>query len=268
MMTPTDQGNVITPGDLILVYLDAKRQYLVEAAENLNLSSDLGNMDLNEVIGRPFGYVGETHLGKKYYCLKPSTADLMFKVKRRTTIVYPKDLGYVLVETAIGPGSRVIDVGTGSGALAMVLAKFVAPDGMVFSYERREEFIENAKRNIERAGCLQNVKFHCRDVAIEGFTEQAIDAVFLDVAEPWAVVLKAADALKGGHYLVSWSPNVEQVKRTVEVLRENQFIRVRVAEILEREILVRQQGVRPRERGITHTAYLVRAQKIVPQSGK
>jgi tRNA (adenine57-N1/adenine58-N1)-methyltransferase len=187
----------------------------------------------------------------------------MFKVKRKTTIVYPKDLGYLLIETAIGHGSRVIDVGTGSGALAMVLAKFVAPDGVVFSYERREEFIKNAKRNIERAGYLQNIKFYCRDVAVKGFTEQAIDAVFLDVPEPWAIVPKAADALKGGHHLVSWSPNVEQVKRTVDVLRENQFIRVRVSEILEREILVRQQGVRPRERGITHTAYLVRAQKII-----
>lgn len=263
MISPPNEDNLITPGDLILIYLDIKRQYLVQAAEKLNLSSDLGNMDLSEIIGKPFGYVGETHLGKKYYCLRPSTADLMFKVKRKTTIVYPKDLGYLLIETAIGPGSRVIDVGTGSGALAMVLAKFVAPDGMVFSYERREEFIENAKRNIERAGYLRNIKFYCRDVAVKGFTEQAIDAVFLDVPEPWAIVPKAADALKGGHYLVSWSPNVEQVKRTVDVLRENQFIRVRVSEILEREILVRQQGVRPRERGITHTAYLVRAQKII-----
>jgi tRNA (adenine57-N1/adenine58-N1)-methyltransferase len=234
MICPPNEDNLITPGDLILIYLDTKRQYLVQAAEKLNLSSDLGNMNLSEIIGKPFGYAGETHLGKKYYCLRPSTADLMFKVKR-----------------------------TGSGALAMVLAKLVAPDGMVFSYERREEFIENAKRNIERAGYLQNVKFYCRDVAIKGFTEQAIDAVFLDVPEPWAIVPKATDVLKGGHHLVSWSPNVEQVKRTVDVLRESQFIRIRVSEVLEREILVRQQGVRPRERGITHTAYLVRAQKII-----
>ena len=260
------KDNAIKAGDLVIIYLDIKRQYQVQVSDNLHLSSDLGNMELNEIIGKPFGYVGETHLGHKYYCLRPSTADLMFKVKRKTTIVYPKDLGYLLVETAVGPGSQVIDVGTGSGALAMVLAKIVAPDGMVFSYERREEFLDNAKRNIERAGYIKNVKFYCRDVVQEGFDKQTIDAVFLDVPEPWAIVPNAATVLKGGHHLVSWSPNVEQVKRTVDVLKENHFIRIRVSEIIERDILVREQGIRPRERGITHTAYLVRAQKIIVSS--
>lgn len=254
---------MISIGDLVLIYLDTKRQYLVQVSENLNLSSDLGNMKLDEIIGQPFGYIGETHLGHKYYCLRPSTADLMFKIKRKTTIVYPKDLGYLLVETAVGPGSRVIDVGTGSGALAMVLAKLVAPDGMVFSYERREEFLENARHNIERAGYLKNVRFYCRDAAKDGFEKEPVDAVFLDVPEPWEIIPKAKPVLKGGHHLVSWSPNVEQVRRTVDVLKENHFIRVRVSEIIERDMLIRQQGVRPRERGITHTAYLIRAQKIL-----
>lgn len=268
MDASAQNDNGIKIGDLVLIYLDIKRQYLVQVVENLNLSSDLGNMELNDIIGQTFGYIGETHLGHKYYCLRPSTADLMFKIKRKTTIVYPKDLGYLFVETSVGPGSKVIDVGTGSGALAMVLAKLVAPDGMVFSYERREEFLDNAKRNIERAGYLKNVKFYCRDAAKDGFDEDPVDAVFLDVPEPWALVPSAAEVLKGGHHLVSWSPNVEQVRRTVDALKENHFIRIRVSEIVERDMLVRQQGIRPRERGITHTAYLLRAQKILPPSGK
>ncbi|MCK4250154.1 tRNA (adenine-N1)-methyltransferase [candidate division WOR-3 bacterium] len=254
--------NIIKPRDLILIYLDVKRQFLIQATANLKLSSDLGNMDLGDIIGKPFGYVGETHLGNEFYCLKPSSADLMFKVKRKTTIVYPKDLGYLLLETAVGPGSRVIDIGTGSGALTLVLAKFVAPDGMVFSYERREEFIDNAKKNVERAGYIKNVKFYCRDVPQEEFSEKEVDAIFVDVPEPWGIVPKASAALKGGYHLVSWSPNVEQVKRTVEALKVHNFTRIKVSEIVEREILVRQQGVRPRERGITHTAYLVKAQKV------
>ena len=187
----------------------------------------------------------------------------MMKVKRTTTIVYPKDLGYLMLETTVGPGSRVIELGTGSGALTMVLAIFVAPDGIVYSYDRREDFIVNARKNIERVGYANNVEFICADAALQGFDQKEVDAIFIDVPEPWTIVPKAVEVLKGGHHLVSWSPNVEQVKRTIEVLQAHRFQRIKVKEINEREMLVRLQGVRPRERGITHTAYLIRAQKII-----
>ena len=255
--------NLIRDKDLVLIYLDEKRQFLVQAISGLRLSSDLGDLNLTSIIGKPFGFVGQTQLGRNFYCLRPGTADLMMKLKRTTTIVYPKDLGYLILETAIGPGSKVIELGTGSGALTMVLAKFVAPDGVVYSYERREDFIENAKRNIERAGYANNVQFTCADVAKEGFQQTEVDAVFIDVPEPWSIVPKAFEALKGGHHLVSWSPNVEQVKQTIDALTAHNFQRIKVKEIIEREILVRMQGVRPRERGRTHTAYLVRAQKVI-----
>jgi tRNA (adenine57-N1/adenine58-N1)-methyltransferase len=257
--------NAIKTHDLVLVYLDRKRQFLVQAIKGLKFSSDLGSMDLSDIIGKPFGYVGETHLGKNFYCLKPSVADLMMKIKRKTTIVYPKDLGYLLLETVVGPGARVIDIGTGSGALTMVLARLVAPKGMVYSYERRAEFIELAQANIARAGCKKNVVFHSCDPALDGFLESDIDAVFVDVPEPWTIVPKAAQVLRGGHHLVSWSPNIEQVKRTIKALQQNNFIRIRTSEILEREMLVRQQGVRPRERSITHTAYLIKAQLVLQE---
>ncbi len=263
MAEPKTSENVINQKDLVLIYLDTKRQFLIEMRKGAKVSSDLGTMNLDDIIGKPFGSIGHTHLGKEYYCLKPSTADLMLKVKRTTTVVYPKDLGSVLVETTIGPGSRVIEVGTGSGALTLVLAKFVAPTGMVYSYERRENFLENAKKNIEHAGYTKNAEFHLRDVAQEGFVEKNVDAVFIDVAEPWMIIRQASEALKGGHHVVSWSPNIEQVKSTVEALKELDFKRIKVSEIIEREMLVRQQGVRPRERGITHTAYLVRGQKVL-----
>ncbi len=263
MVDSEESENIIRKNDLVLIYLDRKRQFLIQASKNVNMSSDLGTINLSEIIGKPFGYVGKTHLGREFYCLRPSTADLMFKVRRTTTIVYPKDLGYLLLETAVGPGSRVIDIGTGSGALTLVLAKLVAPDGMVFSYEKRDDFIENAKLNVENAGYLKNVQFHHRDVARDGLLEKNVDAIFIDVPEPWEIVPKAEAALKSGYHLIAWCPNVEQVKMTVEALKSHSFMRVKTSEIIEREILVRQQGVRPRERGITHTAYLIRAQKIL-----
>ena len=257
--------NTIHKNDLVYIYLDAKRQFLVQIGSGMQLQSDLGNMKIDEMIGKPYGSIGTTHLGHSYHCLKPSTADLMFKVKRLTTIVYPKDLGYLLLETAVGPGSHVIDIGAGSGAMTLVLAKLVAPDGKVFSYDRRQDFIDNARRNVERTGYGSNVQFICCDVAQQGFAPENVDGVFIDVPEPWDIVPHAAQVLKGGHHLVSWSPNIEQVKRTVETLRTHHFIRIQVSEVVEREMLVRERGVRPRERGITHTAYLVRAQRILPQ---
>ncbi len=256
--------NLIQAGDLVLIYLDAKRQFLVQMASGLKLSSDHGAMDVDSIIGKPFGYTGTTHLGHPFYCLKPSISDIMLKVKRMTTIVYPKDLGYLLLETSIGPGDRVIEVGTGSGALTIALAKLVARDGVVYSYERRDEFVQNAKKNVERAGCLKNVEFRICDVAADGFSDKDVDAVFIDVPEPWAIIPHAADAVKTGHYVVSWSPNVEQVRRTIEVMKEHHFVRISAHEMILRELLVRTQGTRPRERSITHTAYLVKAQKVIP----
>jgi tRNA (adenine57-N1/adenine58-N1)-methyltransferase len=256
-------ANLINKKDLVVLYLDEKRQFLVQVVPGLRVSTDHGDLNLNDIVGKPFGFVGKTHLGKDFYCLKPSTADLMMKMKRMTTIVYPKDLGYLLLETAVGPGSRVIELGTGSGALTMVLAKLVAPDGIVYSYERRGEFIENAKKNLERVGYAGNVEFTCADVAQTGFTHSEVDAIFIDVPEPWEIVPKASEALKGGHHLVSWSPNVEQVRRTIDALQSHNFKCIRTKEIIERELLVRLQGMRPRERGITHTAYLTRAQKVL-----
>ena len=264
MTTPAVGKNVIEAGDLVLIYLDQKRQFLVQISGGLKLSSDHGTMETDSIIGKPFGYTGTTHLGHPFYCLRPSISDVMLKVKRMTTIVYPKDLGYILLETSIGPGSRVIEVGTGSGALTIALAKLVAPDGVVFSYERREEFKENAQKNIERAGCVDNVQFRVCDVAVDGFSETDVDVVFIDVPEPWAIIPHAARAVKSGHYVVSWSPNVEQVKRTIDMLKAHHFIRITAHEMMLRELLVRTQGTRPRERSITHTAYLVRAQKILP----
>jgi tRNA (adenine57-N1/adenine58-N1)-methyltransferase len=254
--------NLIKAGDLVYVYLDEKRQYLMEVRPKLKLSTDSGDMDLGAVIGKPFGFCGTTHLGKPCYCLKPTTRDLMMKIKRRTTIAYPKDIGYLLLETSVGPGSKVIEVGTGSGALTLFLAKLTAPGGRVYSYERSEEFQENAKKNLQRSGLADNVEFFLRDIGQGGFLQSDVDAVFIDVPEPWDVVPHAAAALKGGHHVASWSPNVEQVKRTFDALKEAGFIKIKSSEVIERELLVRDRGIRPRERGITHTAYLTSACKI------
>ncbi|MEO0226398.1 MAG: tRNA (adenine-N1)-methyltransferase, partial [candidate division WOR-3 bacterium] len=243
------------------IYFDEKSEYLLEIKRGLTFSTHQGNIKLDEIIGQRFGAELKTHLNKPFYLLKPSIADLMMKVRRQTTIVYPKDAGMMVLKTAIGPGSKVIEIGTGSGALTLLLARMVQPDGKIYTYERRSEFIEVSKKNLTRCGLSDYVEFILSDVAKEGLKHKEVDAIFIDIPEPWTVIEPASIALAGGHHLVSLSPNIEQIKKTKEILEIKNFKRIETSEIMMREILIRHTGTRPRERSITHTAYLLFAQK-------
>ncbi len=224
-----------------------------------------GDIDHDEILNHQFGDMITTHLGKEFYVLKPSHYDLMMKVKRKTTIIYPKDSGWLLLKTGIGPGSRVIEVGSGSGALTVLLANLVGDRGKVYSYERRRDILAAAQANIERYGLSNRVVFHLGDVARNGFQESGVDCVFIDVPEPWLVVEPAHQVLKGGHFLASLSPHIEQIKKTVEVMEQYGFKRIEVVEIILREIMVRKVGTRPKERAIVHTGYLLTGQKVKSQ---
>jgi tRNA (adenine57-N1/adenine58-N1)-methyltransferase len=194
--------------------------------------------------------------------LRPTLSDLAMKVKRTTTIVYPKDTGMMLLGTVVHPGARVIECGSGSGALSVILANFVRPDGRVFSYERRPEFSANARENVKRYGLEEYCEFKVADPELGGFEEKDVDAVFLDLPEPWTVLRAAHDALKGGHSLVSIVPTFEQVRKATSVMEMEGFARIRVKEMMERGILVRASGIRPADRMVGHTIYLIFGHKV------
>lgn len=252
---------MVNEGDLVIVYFDEESEFMLEAKKGVNFSTHEGTIRLADLVGQEYGAALKTHLGKFFYLLKPSTSDLMMKVKRLTTIVYPKDAGFMLLKTAIGPGSEVVEIGTGSGAMTILLANTVRPKGTVHTYERRVEFVENSRRNVRRCGLGDVVQFYQADAALEGVKQHNVDAVFIDIPEPWSVIAAAREALAGGHHLVSLSPNIEQIRRTKETLDVLSFKRTEVCEIAVREMLVRRTGTRPRERSITHTAYLLFSQK-------
>lgn len=255
--------NMIKPSDFVFLYHDERTSYLISLPQKGVFSTHKGNIDLSEIKGKEYGESVKTHLGKVFYLLKPAWADIEKKVRRTTTIIYPKDAGWMLLKTRISPGSRVIEAGTGSGAFTIILANLVRPKGRVYTYEKRQEFLNNAKRNIEKIGLSKYVEFFCRDVEKEGFSQEDVDALFIDLPEPWGVIAHSHKALKGGHFLISISPTIEQVQKTVSTLELTGFTRIRVVELLERELLVRVGRTRPKERMVSHTAYLLSAQKIV-----
>jgi tRNA (adenine57-N1/adenine58-N1)-methyltransferase len=250
---------MVRKGDLLFLYSGERAKYLLKYEPGKSFSSHLGTIEFPKRLR--YGDELKTHRGRSFYVLRPRTSDLMMRVRRKTTIIYPKDAAYILQETGVRSGSKVIEVGTGSGSLTISLASIVGRYGKVYSFERRPEFLENATQNVERAGLSKRVRFFERDVESEGFGITGVDIVILDVPEPWKLVRHAWDALAGGGALASLSPNIEQIRETVDELRTG-FVRIRCVELLEREILVRERGTRPKERMVSHTGYLLFASKV------
>ncbi|RLI25188.1 tRNA (adenine-N1)-methyltransferase [Candidatus Bathyarchaeota archaeon] len=250
----------VRKGDYILLYLDSKRSFLVKATDRV-FHTHRGYLRLKELIGKPYGLRVKSSLGAEFTVLKPTLRDLVLKRFRRITqIIYPKDVGLILTYTGIGPGFRVAEAGVGSGALTAFLAYYVRPDGRVYGYEVRQDFLKNARRNLAKTGLMDFIELKLKDVR-EGFDESELDAVVLDLPTPWEVVPRAYEALKNSGVFVSFSPTINQVEKTVEALRRWGFVSVETVECLVRNFKVKTGETRPETVMIGHTGYLVFARK-------
>ena len=253
---------VIEEGDDVLLYLKRKKTFLVKAERGKTFHTHKGFLDLGSLIGGEYGVKIMSSQGVEFVALKPRPVDYAFKMARRTQIVYPKDMGLILVYSGIAPGSRVVEAGTGTGALTSMLASHVKPNGRVFSYEVREEFLEAAAKNLKRAGVDDVVKLKNKDIT-KGIDEYEVDAVILDMATPWLVVRHAYRALKPGRVMASFSPTIEQVQKTVFEMEREGFIDVRTYECLLRDVIVKEGKTRPDTFMIGHTGYMTFGRKIV-----
>jgi tRNA (adenine57-N1/adenine58-N1)-methyltransferase len=253
---------VIGEGDDVLLYLDEKRTYMVRVEAGRQFHTHKGFIELRELIGQPYGSRIVSSLGVAFSALRPLVRDRILKTDRRTQVLYPKDIGYILLQLDLGSGSRVVEAGTGSGALTMAMANAVRPDGRVYTYEIKPRFQGVAAGNIERAGLAGYVEMVEGDVT-EGIREADVDAVVLDMATPWLVVPHAFGALAGGGVFASFSPTIEQVMKTVQALREHPFIEVETVELILRKITVAENRTRPQTLMIGHSGYLTTARKVL-----
>lgn len=186
----------------------------------------------------------------------------MLKASRKTQILYPKDIALIILLGNIQPGSRVVEAGTGAGALTTALAHNVKPTGKIYSYEIREEFIGVARKNLEKADVSDYVNIQNKDIT-QGIDEKEIDAVVLDMATPWLVMPHAYQALKGSGILVSFSPTIDQVVKTDESLRENGFMCIETIECLIRKMQIERGKTRPETLMTGHTGYITSARKAL-----
>lgn len=251
---------MIKQNDLVLLYKDERRNYLLKISGG-RLHNDFGYIDIQNVIGKEFGDYVETNLGHKFFILKPTLDDMVMKIKRMTQILYPKEIGMILVKTNIFPGAKVIECGVGSGALTTALANFVRPTGKVYSYERNPEFMENARKNIERYGLAEYWEVKNQEITDE-FGEKEADFVMVDIGSQWDLVPAAYKSLKGGCRMAAICPTFDQLTKTVFTMEETGFTNIETMEILVRRILVRRGKTRPEQTMPSHTGWLVFGTKI------
>lgn len=253
--------NVAQENDLVLLIGPRGKRFIIRLKAGDRLQTHVGIILHDTLIGQPLGRRVMSHLGQPFLALEPSTHDLIKHVRRQTQIVYPKEAGYILLKMNLYSGQQVIEAGSGSGALTLVLARAVAPEGRVYSYESLPELQRNAIRNVERVGLNDYVEFKTRDIA-EGFDETGVDALFLDVRTPWDYLSQACQALKGGGFFGSLVPTTNQVSDLIAGLEQHGFGDIEVAELLLREYKPVAERLRPADRMVGHTGYLIFARRI------
>ena len=249
-----------------VVLIDRKqRTYLRTLRAGRTISVRGGALASDTIIGQPEGSVVVTPRGERLLVLRPTYAQLIPNLPRQAQPIYPKDVGPLLLWGDIGPGMRVIEVGTGPGALTLALLRAVGPTGELVSYELREDFAARAQDNVARFhGPAPNWTVRVAD-AFAGFVERDVDRIVIDLAEPWRLLDVVAAALRPGGVVTGFVPTALQVKGFVDGLRAHGgFAAVEALETLTRFWHVRERSLRPEHRMVAHTGFLVFARRLAP----
>ena len=247
--------------DLVLLVSPDKKRHIIRLYPGDVFHSHKGHIEHDQLIGQPLGREIKSHLGHPFLALRPSIHDLIMNVRRNSAIVYPKEIGHILLKMSISSGSYVIEAGTGSGALTTALAYAVRPDGRVYSYDSRADMIRLAAKNLNNLGLSSYVQLTQRDVK-DGFDERGVNALFLDLREPWDYLDQAREALECGGFFGAIVPTVNQVCNLIRALPRHHFAAPEVCEILIRPYKPVPGRLRPFDRMVAHTGYLIFARPL------
>ena len=257
---------VFRGGDHALLVDRRGRRYLLKLDPAATFHTHLGNFAHEALIGAQEGERVTTSTGHVLLAVKPTMADFTRLMPRIATVVYPKDLGAIIVYGDIFPGARVLEAGTGSGAVTIALSRAVGERGQVISYDIRPDMIQRALENIE-AMSLDTSRICIKQGDVyEGFVEQDLDRIVLDLPEPWQVVSHASKALVPGGVFLSFLPTVLQIHDLSQALEaDGSFDMIETAEILMRPWSVGRRSVRPAHRMVGHTGFITTARKCSPR---
>jgi tRNA (adenine57-N1/adenine58-N1)-methyltransferase len=254
---------IIQSGDTVALVDQKQRVYLINTNKSTDKFKGVGVFDPKELIDKKYG--SQTTIGSKTFFLFPvSIQDALTGLKRKAQIILPKDSAQIIINCSITPGKKILEAGVGSGALTTVLASFVGKQGQVISYDNRQDFIDHAKKNLTNTQLIDRVTLKHKDVT-EEITDSNIDAIILDIPNPWEAIPHAWNALNPGGYLCTYSPLISQVEQSVEAIRKQPFTNVKTIETIQREMIVGERGTRPSFNMLGHTGYLTFARKTLPR---
>lgn len=254
-------SSLIEEGSYLLISSKKSDTYLVKVTQNGEFSTHEGKISLKNIIGKPFGTITKTHLGAEYILFKPTISDFLKFIKRKTQVLYPKDLGFIILKLNIHSGIKMIECGTGSGSATSAFAFALFPHGKLYSYEARPEFTTIAKENVKRIGMEHIVEFKNKDIS-NGFDEKDMDAIFLDVKFPEKYIIHAYNALKPSGNMCIFVPTANQVTDVLKELQNYPFFLTEVIEIMLRSYKTVPERLRPDDTMIAHTGYLIFTRKV------
>ena len=248
----------------VLFYFNRTKKWLARVARGGSLHTHIGVIPHDGAIGKEYGSRLVTNKDKYVYLLRPTAYDYTMKIEHGTQIIYPKDLGYIVARAGIRDGHKIVEIGTGSGALTSFLAGIVKPRGRIYTFDVRDEFMRVAERNIRRAGMEKYVVM--KNLDVRGAARAPVtgaDAAVIDLGDPWTAVPQARRMLRGSGALVAVCPTVNQLEKLASALTDNEFTDIECSEHIVRPIEAREGKTRHSFQPIGHTAYLCFARKAV-----
>jgi tRNA (adenine57-N1/adenine58-N1)-methyltransferase len=249
-------GTHAQDGDLVQLVGLRHKHFIIRLKTGGVFQTHRGVLKHDDMIGKPYGTQIFSHNGAPFFLIQPALGDVLRELKRNTQILYPKDIGYIMVNMGIGPGMHVLEAGTGSGAMTSAFAYLVGKEGHVTTYEVRPEMQELARANVHGLELDDRVTFKMGNAG-DGFEERNVDALFLDLTNPYDYIEQVRQSLKPGGFFGCILPTINQVSNTLVALRRNQFAFIDVCEVILRFYKPEPNRMRPTDRMVAHTGYLL-----------
>jgi len=260
-----NSGIAAAEGDLVLLMGQRQNYHLIPLIKDGEFQTHRGILYHNDLIGKRWGSKVLSHKGNPFYLLQPGIEEIIHTTKRNTQIMYAKDIGYLLLKMNIVNGATMIEAGTGSGSLTQVIAAVIGENGHLFSYETRDEMQNLARKNLRRIGLEDRVTFINKNIDL-GFDQENIQSLFLDLPNPYDYISLVQQALVPGGFFGSILPTMNQVVKLLTALRRHAFVNIEVSEIMLRHYQAEESKLRPADRMVAHTGYLIFARSTNPIS--